>query len=379
MIKEIIELRKELHQNPELSGFEVNTAKRIKAFTKKQAPSSIIENIGGAGLMVIYEFDKTGPTLLFRCELDALPIQEANDFAHRSKIEGVAHKCGHDGHMAIIAGLSFWLKNQDFKKGKVILLFQPAEETGKGAYQMLNDPKFKAIQPDYFFSLHNIPGMPLKSIIAVPNYFSATVQSFKIELTGKEAHAAQPENGINPALGIAAMVQGFASLNIADPFSENFAILTPIHIHLGQKSYGISAGEGELHYTIRTWSEENMMQLKQRIEQLIAQNCAEQKLKYKVDWFEYFPTTINHAHCNNLIKEVAKEKEFELIEKAYPFKFGEDFGWFSKNTKAGMFGLGSGLHSPALHHADYDFPDQIIETGMEMFKGIIEKILTDAI
>ena len=161
MISIIKNLRKELHQYPEVSGKEVNTAKRIKAFIEKHHPTEIIENIGGNGLAVVYEFGKQGKTIVIRCELDALPIEEKNDFEHRSTIKGVSHKCGHDGHMAIVAGLIFWLKEQLFTKGKVVLLFQPAEETGQGAYKVLQDKRFQELKADYVFALHNIPKEPL--------------------------------------------------------------------------------------------------------------------------------------------------------------------------------------------------------------------------
>ena len=118
--KEILKLRKELHQNPELSGNEINTAKRIKEFILTHNPTKIIENVGGNGLLAIFEFSKKGPTITIRCELDALPIVESNTFSHKSLIEGVSHKCGHDGHMAIVAGLALWIKNQKFKTGKIV-------------------------------------------------------------------------------------------------------------------------------------------------------------------------------------------------------------------------------------------------------------------
>lgn len=129
----IIELRKELHRYPELSGVEVETAKRIRQFVEAHHPTKIIENIGGNGLAVIYEFPKAGTTITIRCELDALPIQEINHFYHQSTAAGISHKCGHDSHMAIVAGLVFWLKEQAFQSGKIVLLFQPAEETGQGS------------------------------------------------------------------------------------------------------------------------------------------------------------------------------------------------------------------------------------------------------
>ena len=161
MISEIKKLRKELHQYPEVSGSESATAQRIKKFIETHHPTTIIDKIGENGLAAVYEFSKSGPSITIRCELDALPIQEENTFSHQSKNKGISHKCGHDGHMAIVAGLIFWIKEQKFKSGKIILLFQPAEETGQGAYQIIEDSRFQKLNTDYIFALHNIPGEPL--------------------------------------------------------------------------------------------------------------------------------------------------------------------------------------------------------------------------
>jgi amidohydrolase len=369
-------LRKELHRYPELSGQETETAARIKKFIEKYHNAKIIENIGGNGLAVIHAFSKSGPTIVIRCELDALPIEELNNFEHRSLNNGISHKCGHDGHMAIVAGLIFWLKEQDFKKGKVILLFQPAEETGAGAPDVLKDVRFSELNPDYIFALHNIPRQPLHSIVSINGSFSSTVQSFSIELKGKESHSAEPEQGVNPALCIAELIQKFDTLNDNDPAKEDFRLCVPIYSSMGVKSYGISAGYGEIHYTLRTKNIEKMERLKQDVESIIFEVCTKYKLPHTSKWFDYFPAVVNDGFCNEVITEAARTNNYDVINKNTPFKFGEDFGWFSEKYKAAMFGIGAGLESPALHQANYDFPDEIIETGMNMFKGIIERILT---
>ncbi|RKS50718.1 amidohydrolase [Gillisia mitskevichiae] len=375
MLKKIKALRKELHQFPEISGEEKETAVRIKKFLSLYPPSKLIEDIGGHGLAAIYSFNEDGPVILIRCELDALPIEESNLFSYRSGLQNVSHKCGHDGHMAIVAGLSYWIKEQSYKKGKIILLFQPAEETGKGAKAVIEDEKFKELQPDYVFALHNIPGEPLNSIIRVQNNFSSSVQSLGILFKGKEAHASEPENGINPALAIADIIKQFKRLNILEPEKPDFALLTPIHIKMGQIAYGVSAGSGELHYTIRTRDEEHMTKLKLAINELVYNICKQYNLGIETGWFDYFPTSANDPFCNDLIQKAAEINNLKINEKPYPYKFGEDFGWYSKYYKSAMFGLGAGENSPALHNPDYDFPDEIIPTGMAMFTSIIDQIL----
>jgi amidohydrolase len=373
----LIQLRKDLHQHPERSGQEAQTATRIRQFVETYRPTKILTGLGGTGVAVIYEFAKEGPTILVRCELDALPIEEANRFPHRSTRPGVSHKCGHDGHMAIVAGLAPWLQQQSFTRGKVVLLFQPAEETGEGAHALLSDARFKDLHPDYIFALHNLPGEPLHSIITVPRAFSATVQSVAIYLTGKESHASEPEKGSNPALAMAQIISELAPLNNPDVASERFALLTPVHLTMGTRAYGISAGTGELHYTLRTWTVPGMDTLKQHLLHIVEKACTRHHLHYRTEWFDYFPATLNHEACNELITHAAQTNGFTVQRRPHPFKFGEDFGWFSQHYKAALFGLGAGVDAPALHHADYDFPDELIDTGVKMFRAIIEQLLQE--
>ena len=376
MIDILESLRKELHQYPELSGREKETAKRIKKFIMNvHPPDEWIEEIGGHGIIAIYTFSEDGPVLMIRSELDALPINETNTFSYQSNNFGVAHKCGHDGHMTMVAGLAFSIKKGVFSKGKIALLFQPSEENGKGASRVCEDQRFKKLNPDYVFALHNIPGRPLHSISIVPSFFSATVQSFSIHLQGKECHAAEPEKGVNPALLVSKFISDLNLLNVTDPISKDYSVLTPIHILLGSKDYGISPGNAEIHYTIRTWSVDNMNELKFKIENLIKDLCDKESLSIDINWFEYFPSAQNDDELNDIIEEVANLNNYKTQFEKHPFKFGEDFGWYSMGRRVAMFGLGSGEKTPALHHADYDFPDELLVTGIKMFNGIIEAVL----
>jgi alanine racemase len=256
-----------LHKNPELSGHETETAKRIAGFLGSYQPTKLIEGIGGTGVAAIYSYFDSGPTVLIRCELDALPIQEVNEFDHRSEIEGISHKCGHDGHMTIVAGLAAHLSKNRPKIGKVILLFQPAEENGEGAKAVLEDPKFEEIRPDHVFALHNLPGYPLHQVVCRPNSFTASVQSIIIKLHGKTAHAGEPDMGINPALAIAEILQQTDAIQVPRD-KPNFKQVTPIQIEMGEEAYGISAGFGEVKLTIRTWDNETMKELADECERI---------------------------------------------------------------------------------------------------------------
>jgi len=277
--------------------------------------------------------------------------------------------------MAIVAGLIFGLKQQPPLRGKVVLLFQPAEENGQGAQAVLQDERFLNLQPDYIFALHNLPGEAMHTLVLKENVFTATVQSMMLRLEGRQAHASEPEQGINPALAMAELIQTFDARNRPEPTDPDFALFTPVCLELGERAYGIAAGAGALHYTVRTWTVEGMQQLKKQLLDLTADVCQRHQLGYTADWCDYFPATVNDPECTQLIEKVATRQGFEVIRKPTPLKFGEDFGWFSTPYKSAIFGLGAGQGTPALHHDDYDFPEELIGSGISMFMGIIGEIV----
>ena len=375
-LQKVIELRHKLHAHPELSNYESNTTKIIAAFISQYNPDEIIQRLGGHGIAAVYDMPDEGPTIMIRCELDALPIEEINeDLTYKSTLQGVSHKCGHDGHMAMVAGLAEWLEKKPIDNGKVVLLFQPAEENGQGAERVLNDRKFKSLEIDYIFALHNIPSEPMHSIIIMDQGFSAEVISVIIKISGKTSHAAEPDKGNNPALSLSQIITSLAALNVTDPHDNKFAVLTPVHINMGDANYGISPGSAELHYTMRTWDKAHMTRLKNEVSKIVQTSSDQHETQFELKWLEYFPASPNNSECNQHIRQAAQVNNLEIINRPYPFKFGEDFGWYTSTYKTAMFGLGAGLSTPPLHNETYDFPDAIIPTGISMFQSIIKNIL----
>lgn len=374
-MEELIQLRQELHKYPEVSGNEKETAKRVLDFLLKYKPNEVITNLGGNGILAIYKGNETGKSVLFRCELDALPIQEINTFKYKSSIDRVSHKCGHDGHMAISCGLAKMLHENPLEKGTVMLLFQPAEEDGSGAKAVMADSKFKNIQPDFAFALHNLPGFPLHQIIVKENAFTCAVNSIIIQLEGKTSHAGEPENGINPALAIAEIIQVFNSKIQAVLSAENYCLITPIHINMGEKAYGISAGYGEVHFTVRSDSNAFMQKTENDLENIVSKIAEKYNLKVNMQWTEKFQANENNKEAVNYIRKLAAKLELSVLEKELPFTFGEDFGLIIQHFKGAMFGLGSGESTPSLHNPDYDFPDEIMQTGVSLFYQITKEIL----
>ena len=170
------EFRRALHQNPELSGQEVATAAKIYQELALLKPDLLLQKLGGHGLLAIFGNNPSQKTIFFRAELDALPIAEVNEFAHKSIHEQVSHKCGHDGHATILLGLAQKLASDRVNlRVNVGVLFQPAEEIGKGAIALLNDPNFEPFKPDYIFALHNLPGYPLHQIVVKEGSFTPEI------------------------------------------------------------------------------------------------------------------------------------------------------------------------------------------------------------
>ena len=364
-----IQFRHELHRFPEVSGEEVATQKRIKAFVSQFAPVAIQE-VGSTGLLLQYGQDDAGPVTLIRADIDALPIQEVNTFTHKSMQKGVSHKCGHDGHTAILTRLASLLAKYPIK-GRVYLVFQPAEETGQGAASILSDPAFATVRPDCAFALHNLPGYPAGTIVCKPGSFTSSVLSIIVTFTGKVSHSAEPEKGINPAYMMAEFMLKTKALQHLDPASDDFALLTPVYTTMGEKSYGVSAGYGEVHLTLRTRNAKRMESLNAQVLGLLTDLSTKSGIAITTNYTEAFFANENDPAAFDQIKQSATALGYDFVEKQEPFKWGEDFGLFTQHYPGAMFGIGNGENSPALHNDDYDFNDDLIEPAAHLFLHII--------
>lgn len=376
MIKtdELIALRKKLHQQPELSGKEIKTAQTIKQYLTKYKPDQLLENLGGHGLMATYESGKEGPHIAFRCDMDALPIQEDNDFAHASTSVGVSHKCGHDGHMAIVSGLAAIFHYERPTKGKVSLLYQPAEETGEGAHRLMEDKQFQANLPDYLFGLHNLPKVDKSMIYCSSASFAAASKGIVIKLSGKTSHAAEPQNGISPVPAVSELLAYFSTIEKKLDFSST-TFITVVHTLIGEIAFGTSPAKGEIRATLRAFEQGDMDLLTKSVVEYTQQKADRHQLSLEIDWTEVFPATANTKETFEMVKRAAAQTELSFHEMKEPFRWSEDFGHYSKKMKTGFFGLGAGEETPSLHNSDYDFPDEIIESGTRIFHQIALNLL----
>ncbi len=372
-LDELKKLRHELHQNAELSNNEENTARIIKNYLSQYNPDEIIDNIGGHGLVAVFKGEKEGKNIGFRADMDALPIDEHLLMDHSSKTQNVAHKCGHDGHMTMVAGLAPYLHKNKPKYGNVYLVYQPAEETGEGAQRVNKSLKDRGIMLDYLFGLHNLPGFVQGEIVSKAGTFAAASKGMVISLFGETSHAAEPENGKSPVLAVSEIISEMTNVHNNNLFSA-LTLATVIHIQMGEIAFGTTPGYAEVRITLRAMDDYDMSKLTTLAEDSVAESAKKYKLDFKINYTETFTATENTEEIFETLKEAARSKDivFNHIEK--PFKWSEDFGQYKNNTKTGFFGLGAGIEMPSLHNKEYDFPDEITETGVNMYIGLIEHI-----
>lgn len=368
----IIALRHELHRNPGTSGKEKETAERIARFFKPLAPDAIFDNLGGTGVAVVFSGAKPGQTIMLRAELDALPIQERNHLPYSSANPGKAHLCGHDGHMAILAAVGSELATARPAKGRVVLLFQPAEETGAGAAAVTRDARFPEIAPDYVFAMHNLPGFPLGQVVIRNGVFSAASRGITIGLHGTPAHAAQPETGHSPATAMARIIEKMAQLPSDLTSPDETAFITVVGAQLGDKAFGTAPAEAEIWATLRSTTDSTMAALTSYVEKAATDLADAFNLDCTIGYSDVFAATLNSARANDIVRHNAEGQVHELDQ---PFRWSEDFGHFSEHAEGALFGMGAGTDMPELHNSNYDFPDDLLAPAAQLFQKLIRQFL----
>ncbi|MCO0637445.1 amidohydrolase [Lutimaribacter sp. EGI FJ00014] len=367
--------RRSLHRHPELSGHETQTAARVLKMLQPSAPDRVLTGLGGDGLAATYDSGQPGPHILLRCELDALPIQEIGDVPHRSTMPGVAHLCGHDGHMAMLMGVAHLLGRQRPKRGVVTLLFQPAEEDGAGAARVLADPRFADIRPSHAFAIHNLPGLPLGHVMLGSGPVMCGSRGMRVRLSGRTAHASEPEKGTSPMSALARLMPALAGLSHGKPdMDDDFRLATICHARLGEPAFGVAPGEAELFVTLRSLRNDQMERLVHAAETMVQQAARQDGLHANIDYHDVFLTTENTPGATNIARAALDRLAIAHDEAGLPLRPSEDFGRFGGNCELAMLFLGAGRDMPALHNPDYDFPDDLIPIGVRIFAAILDEV-----
>ncbi len=358
-MSEIHQLRNDLHNCAELAFQEIKTAQRIKEYISKYRPDFVIEGIATTGLAFVFSGEPAKPKIMIRAELDATVSSNSR----------AAHICGHDGHMAVVAALAS--KIVELKaRGDIILFFQPAEETGQGAKECLQDIRFRALQPDYIFAFHNLPEFPLGEFILRDGTFACASVGLDVIIEGNSSHAAYPEAALNPIDSFEKLRGELKALN--NNCANDLFLSTITHLKLGEENFGVTPGKMNLYLTLRAERDQILANNKAKIIEIIKERYPP-PYKVVIKERESFLATINKSHLNEIATKALEKLDFNYRFVDQPFRWSEDFGHYTKQIDGSFIGIGAGLDTP-LHHQEYCFNDDILKLGVEFFLELIEQV-----
>nr|WP_315468762.1 M20 aminoacylase family protein [uncultured Undibacterium sp.] len=384
-LQEILAIRRDIHAHPELCFEEFRTADVVaKNLAAWGVP--MIRGLAGTGIVGIIKRGSSSRALGLRADMDALPMQEINQFAHASQHAGKMHACGHDGHTAMLLGAARYLSQaQDFD-GTVYLIFQPAEEGGGGARRMIEEGLFEQCPMDAVFGMHNWPGIAVGNFGVKTGGMMASSNEFEVTVRGKGAHAAQPQKGIDPvmiAVQIAQSWQTIVSRNV-NPLEP--AVLSLTQIHSGSAT-NVIPDDASLIGTVRTFSTDVLDLIETRMEKIAKATAAAFDADVDFKFKRNYPPLINHEKETQFAIQVMRDLVgTEQVDAQVEATMGaEDFAYMLQH-KPGCYvflGNGEGKHRSAghglgpcnLHNPSYDFNDDLLPIGASYWVGLVRAFL----
>jgi len=382
---EITTIRRDLHAHPELMYKEHRTSNLI-ASKLSEWGIPVTRGIGGTGVVGTLRNGAGSRSIGLRADMDALPLQEMNDFEHRSRNDGRMHACGHDGHVAMLLAAANYLAESRCFSGTVQLIFQPAEEGGGGARTMMNDGLFERFPCDAVFGMHNWPGMPVGHFGVTAGPMMASSNEFEITIQGKGAHAAMPHLGTDPIMVAVSMAQGLQTLITRNKKPVDTAVLSITQIHAGG-AYNIIPHEAVLRGTVRTFTTPVLDQIESGMQALVEHIALAHGATATMRFARNYPPTINSepetVFCAEVMRAlVGTDQVSTNIE---PTMGAEDFA-FMLQAKPGCYvfiGNGEGSHRASghglgpcmLHNPSYDFNDDLIPLGASYWVRLVERYL----
>jgi len=380
----IAAVRRDLHAHPELCFQEVRTADVVAAkLTEWGIP--IHRGLGTTGVVGIVKNGTSSRAVGLRADMDALPVTELNTFAHASKHHGKMHACGHDGHTAmLLAAAQHLAKHRNFD-GTVYLIFQPAEEGGGGAREMVKEGLFEQFPMEAVFGMHNWPGMKAGQFAVSPGPAMASSNEFIIIIRGKGGHAALPHTGIDPVPVACEMVQAFQTIITRNKKPTDAGVISVTMIHAGEAN-NVIPDSCELKGTVRTFTLEVLDLIEARMQKIAEHVCAAHDAECEFHFHRNYPPTINTADEANFARRVMAGivgADNVLVQE--PAMTAEDFA-FMLQAKPGAYsfiGNGDGSHRDVhhgggpcmLHNASYDFNDDLIPLGATCWVRLAEEFL----
>jgi len=377
----IATLRRDIHAHPELCFKEERTSDLIAAaLTEWGIP--VHRGMGTTGVVGIVRNGTSSRAVGLRADIDALPMTEHNRFAHASTIAGRMHACGHDGHTAMLLGAAKHLaRHRDFD-GTVYLVFQPAEEGGGGAREMIKDGLFERFPMEAIFGAHNWPGMKVGQFAVKPGPCFASSNEFRITIRGKGAHGAMPHLGLDPVPVACQMVQAFQTIVTRNKRPIDAAVISVTMIHAGEAT-NVVPDSCVLEGTVRTFTLEVLDLIERRMREVVAGTAAAFGVQCEFEFHRNYPPTINHDAETAFFRRVAAEVAgADNVLDFEPTMGAEDFSYFLLEKPGCYFliGNGDGSHrigghgmGPCmLHNPSYDFNDELIPLGATLWVRLAE-------
>ncbi|MGV8924744.1 MAG: M20 aminoacylase family protein [Ewingella sp.] len=370
--------RRDFHTRPELGLKEQNTAQKINELLVSFG-LEVHSGIAETGIVATLR-NGDGPSIGLRADIDALPIQELNDFGHISQNPGLMHACGHDGHTAILLGAARYLSETRHFRGTVYFIFQPAEENAGGGQMMVNEGLFERFPMRDVYAMHNWPGLPVGDVAVSQGPMMASQDNFYITLTGKGCHAAMPELGADPVVAGAQLILSLQSLisRRLSPLEQTVISLTQL-----QAGEAINVIPETLHMsgTLRCLSNETRKTCWRLIEEYVNAVPLPYGVKGEVRWEFGYPVTKNHPEQANILREAAENTPG--IQQVHfnnaPSMAAEDFAYLLERCPGAYFWLGADGTKPStsLHNARYDFNDDLIPLGIGIWATLVERSLKE--
>ncbi|MBA4343627.1 MAG: amidohydrolase [Methylibium sp.] len=380
----IATLRRDIHAHPELCFQEERTSDLIaKALTDWGIP--VHRGLGKTGVVGIVKNGTSDRAVGLRADIDALPMTEHNHFAHASTYPGKMHACGHDGHTAMLLAAAKHLSKHRNFDGTVYLVFQPAEEGGGGAREMIKDGLFKLFPMEAMFGAHNWPGMAAGQFALKNGPVFASSNEFKITVRGKGGHAALPHVGVDPVPVACQMVQGFQTIITRNKRPIDAGVISVTMIHAGEAT-NVIPDACVLEGTVRTFTLEVLDLIERRMQAVAESIGAAFDCTVEFAFRRNYPPTINHPKETEFVRSVLTDMVgSDNVQEFEPTMGAEDFSYFLQEKPGCYFLIGNGdgshrvgghgLGPCMLHNPSYDFNDELIPLGGSMWVKMAEQWL----
>ena len=370
---EITAWRRDFHEHPELLFDVHRTAKIVAEKLRDFGCDEVVEGVGRTGIVGVIrgKSDRSGRVIGLRADMDALPILEATGADHASKVPGVMHACGHDGHTAMLLGAARYLAETRNFDGTCVVIFQPAEEGGGGGKEMVEDRLMERWGIQEVYGMHNMPGYPTGRFAIRPGAFFAAADQFSIEVEGKGGHAAKPHEATDTTLvasHIVVALQSIASRNV-DPTKELVVSVTSFETE--SKAHNVIPQRVQLRGTVRTLDAGVQDMAEARLTQIAKTTAQAFGATAQVDYNRGYPVMVNSEEQTAFAAEVASAVAGEC-ETAPQIMGGEDFA-FMLNARPGAYILIGNGDTASVHHPKYDFDDEAIPAGCSWWAEIAER------